>query len=108
MIFLFGVIFGARLRIECMGTANFGGYSHCKVANFDSNCYDFDILKGRIFGYLRKKVIILLPYFETTVRIFSNTGSKAEISRMLYDLFLVENRFLCVSGIASFMVTWVH
>ena len=81
MIFLFGVIFGARLRIECMGTANFGGYSHCKVANFDSNCYDFDILKGRIFGYLRKKVIILLPYFETTDRILSNTGSKAEISR---------------------------
>ena len=41
---------GPRLRVECMGTASLGGYSHCKVANSDSNnCYDFDILKGRIF-----------------------------------------------------------
>lgn len=48
-----------RLRIECMGSASFGG-SHYKVANSDSNCYDFDILKGRLFVSLRKKVIIPL------------------------------------------------
>lgn len=79
--------------------------SHYKVTSSDSNCFDFDILKGRIFQLLWKKVII--PYLGIKDRIFSDTGKRLNFPEF-YVVFSWLRMVSYVPGITSSVIILVH